>query len=389
MVNNGSRILIDFDMIFDIDVGIIRTIDEKYCDESIFYKEVTNLDDELLQGLLYRRTMVNPLQVAFIDESMTEEMDSIYDQLLMNEFEDIVLNSTPTAIYDIIQNFINGSNGTVIPTILCRNYFQRKIAIQMFSEYDYGKDYKVVLNQNDIIKLSGFSDLMIKDVRSLVYFRGLEGMNIFIADLMMNYDLETYENSGTVIPIKEIASLYSRFCILKFIEMYPYDNSYFFDGDFDDEDEVEESIASRNNEFVKTILGEDILDQSIETDKLDNYDEDEDPYDSNMIVDVDDTDYRYEDEDDEDYFDESNPDDLEDGDEIIVDESIEFSPDYVPQIYHSNNIDEDDEDDYEEEDFDPMVVLPELIKKELQRNRLIEVNKKYLKEKEDQINGYD
>ena len=88
----SSKILIEFDMLFDTDAGVIRTVDEKYCDESIFFKEITELDDNLLAGLLKERTMINPLQIAFRDESDTKLMDSLYNQLMEKDYEDIVDN---------------------------------------------------------------------------------------------------------------------------------------------------------------------------------------------------------------------------------------------------------------------------------------------------------
>ena len=96
----SSKILIEFDMLFDTDAGVIRTVDEKYCDESIFFKEITELDDNLLAGLLKERTMINPLQIAFRDESDTKLMDSLYNQLMEKDYEDIVFNEITTAIYD-------------------------------------------------------------------------------------------------------------------------------------------------------------------------------------------------------------------------------------------------------------------------------------------------
>lgn len=367
-MKSSSRILIDFDMIFDLDVGIIRTIDEKYCDESIFIKEITSLDDELLEGTLKKRTMVNPLQIVFDDESKTELMDDIYDKIMEEDYESVVDNSTLTAIYDVIESFIL-SNSIVYPTILCRNYYQRKIAIELFSEYKYGESFNIVLNQNDVIKISGYTDLMIKDIRSIAKFEGIDGMNVYVADLMMNVDQEILQKNGQVIPIKEYGLVWSNICSIRFIGMYPYDRNYFFDQEeFEEKDNDEDIVAGSNNKFVKSIVGEDVVAQAIND--IDQYNKDDDPY--NLSYEDDEDDDDIENDSEEFGFEEELEDSeeiiLEEGSEVIVDDEIEFdNPDYVPTIFNEPPLDIGTvEDEYDEEDdWDPMEVLPGLIGREM------------------------
>lgn len=367
-MKSSSRILIDFDMIFDLDVGIIRTIDEKYCDESIFIKEITSLDDELLEGTLKKRTMVNPLQIVFDDESKTELMDDIYDKIMEEDYESVVDNSTLTAIYDVIESFIL-SNSIVYPTILCRNYYQRKIAIELFSEYKYGESFNIVLNQNDVIKISGYTDLMIKDIRSIAKFEGIDGMNVYVADLMMNVDQEILQKNGQVIPIKEYGLVWSNICSIRFIGMYSYDRNYFFDQEeFEEKDNDEDIVAGSNNKFVKSIVGEDVVAQAIND--IDQYNKDDDPY--NLSYEDDEDDDDIENDSEEFGFEEELEDSeeiiLEEGSEVIVDDEIEFdNPDYVPTIFHEPPVDIGTvEDEYDEEDdWDPMEVLPGLIGREM------------------------
>lgn len=383
-MKSSSRILIDFDMIFDLDVGIIRTIDEKYCDESIFIKEITSLDDELLEGTLKKRTMVNPLQIAFDDESKTELMDNIYDKIMEEDYESVVNNSTLTAIYDVIESFIL-SESIVYPTILCRNYYQRKIAIELFSEYKFGESFNIVLNQNDVIKISGYTDLMIKDIRSIAKFEGIDGMNVYIADLMMNVDQEILQKNGQIIPIKEYGLVWSNICSIRFIGMYPYDRNYFFDQEeFEEKDTGEDIVAGSNNKFVKSIVGEDVVAQA--TNDIDQYNKDDDPY--NLLYDDEEDDDDIENDSEEFGFEEDLEDSeeiiLEEGSEVIVDDEIEFGdPNYVPTIFHEPPIDIGTIEDENEEDWDPMEVLPGLIGREMKIDEFRRtIDNMVLKEKE-------
>ena len=53
---------------------------------------------------------------------------------------------------------------------------------------------------------------MIKDIRSIAKFEGIDGMNVYVADLMMNVDQEILQKNGQVIPIKEYGLVWSNIC---------------------------------------------------------------------------------------------------------------------------------------------------------------------------------
>ena len=393
----SSKILIEFDMLFDTDAGVIRTVDEKYCDESIFFKEITELDDNLLAGLLKERTMINPLQIAFRDESDTKLMDSLYNQLMEKDYEDIVDNAIPTAIYDTFLTFLQ-SDGAIEPTILCRNYYQRKVAMDILAGEDSNK-FRIVLNQNDTINVKGFTDIYIRNIESILQYENLDGMNVFIADLEINKE-PIPENANPEIkryrvPKKEYAIMIIDITKMHFIEMYAYDNSYFFDEDYEEEEEDNQYDVMpglRNDEFIKKFVGEDFIEEVYAQEGLDQYDKNNDPYNSGYFVDLNEDDEIDADSLDEfpEFFEsEKDPDEPEEGDEIIVDDSEEFYDHYTQHIYHKpkpeeDNSDEmyDDEEDEDLEEFerDPLPYLTDIINMEMKLDKSQKVFEKMVEE---------
>lgn len=356
MVQYSSKIIIEFDMLFDKDIGTIRLIDEKYCDEKVFYKELTSLDDKMLSGLLKEKETSNPLEVIMINEKDTSTMDSIYRQLKEKESDAIIDNSISTAIYDLVVSFIS-TDGMIIPTILCRTYYERSVAKEIFSGFNIA-NYNIILNQTDSIDIKGYSHLMVKNLEDLLKYINIDGINVFIADIYTNYDKDN--NTDNILPIKAYSEVYAPICVLKFIEMYPYDSTYFFTDDnrYFERDKVEEveddtRFNGKNNPFIKGMLG-DMID-SITEDSIDQYNEKDDPYSIDVTL-------------------SNNEEDgieLEDGDEIIVDDSIEFAEGYEPKIYE--RVIPDLEQEYEDEDFDPEEVIPQLMVHNAMRNRIKDI----------------
>ena len=178
--------------------------------------------------------------------------------------------------------------------------------------------------------------------------------------------------------------------------MYAYDNSYFFDGDYQEEEEDNQYDVMpglRNDEFIKKFVGEDFIEEVYAQEGLDQYDKNNDPYNSGYFVDLNEDDEIDADSLDEfpEFFEsERDPDEPEEGDEIIVDDSEEFSDNYEPHIYHKpkpeeDNSDEmydDDEEDEDLEEFerDPLPYLTDIINMEMKLDKSQKVFEKMVEE---------
>lgn len=219
-----SNVLIEADMLIDSDIGVIRLINDLYCDKSIFFKSVTNMESNKLKGLLKNRTMSNPLQVAVRDEADTELMDSIYNQFMENEYNAIMERSVLTSIFELLINFM-ATDGLIVPTIVFKNIKQEEVLNILLDNYK-GK-YHIVCDKDQLFDVSQYSEIFVKDIRNLVRYKNLHGKTIFLADILMNTDIEKYNGSGTLQPPEPFIEIYMTRNKIKYISLYKYDDSYF------------------------------------------------------------------------------------------------------------------------------------------------------------------
>ena len=219
-----SNVLIEADMLIDSDIGVIRLINDLYYDKSIFFKSVTNMESNKLKGLLKNRTMSNPLQVAVRDEADTELMDSIYNQFMENEYNAIMERSVLTSIFELLINFI-ATDGLIVPTIVFKNIKQEAVINILLDNYK-GK-YHIVCDKDQLFDVSQYSEIFVKDIRNLVRYKNLHGKTIFLADILMNTDIEKYNSSGALQPPEPFIEIYMTRNKIKYISLYKYDDSYF------------------------------------------------------------------------------------------------------------------------------------------------------------------
>lgn len=257
MFEYSSNVLIEFDTIVDTDIGLIRTIDKWYCDKNIFFSSVTSMDDTHLKGLLQRKTTMNPLQVILKDESDIEGMNSLYTKFIAEEYNNILKYSALTSMYDSTILFVQ-TRGTIGVNVLCRNDKEESLLKEIFK--DFINSITIVrMPDNKRLNVSKYSEIFVKNIFSLISFDELEGKNIFIANMVGNYDQPMYELAKTIVPNKTVGDIYGCFNIIRFFTLYDYDNSYFFDSDNVLEVEVQDKSVKcdlSNNDFITSIFSE-------------------------------------------------------------------------------------------------------------------------------------
>lgn len=258
----GSNILVEFDMIVDTEIGLMRLIRDEYCNKSIFYTSVLEMNDHLLKGLLMERTMFNPLQVPFRDESKVEMMDSFYRQFFEKRYDDILSKSCTTTILKAVKKFID-TEGIIRVTILCEDEKQKLIIKELFKDCLMSLLSIEVIN-GPLYDVTRFSELFVRDVRRLPRYENLYGKSIYIARYNHNLDGELMENNKILYPKKEFAVLFGEKNQFKTITLYNYDNSYSLSHDYIEESDNDESDndirkleeeQKDNKRFIERIFG--------------------------------------------------------------------------------------------------------------------------------------
>lgn len=254
--NFSQTILVEFDMMVDTEYGLIRLLRDKYCSEEFFFKDILNLEEKLLKGVLMERTMFNPLQVAFKDESKIDYMDSFYNQFIEREYEEILKRSCLTNITNLVKMGID-TEGVVKFDIVCRNKMQRDYMTHIMSDC-LPSLFNIVLDTDEIFDAEKYSALFVKDIRNLVRYKNLHGKVIYLANMNYNLDQEILKEKQ-MFAIKKEYSFYLTRDEFKFITLYPYDNSYSINRNFENEIDPYDPLVDNeddivDNEFVQRIF---------------------------------------------------------------------------------------------------------------------------------------
>ena len=252
--NFSQTILVEADMLVDTEFGLIRLIRDKYANEDFFFKDILNLDSKLLKGVLMERTMFNPLQVAFKDESLTDYMDAFYTQFMEQEYEEILKRSCLTNIVNLVKMGID-TEGIVKFCILCKNKMQKDFMTHVMSDC-LPSLFSIVIDDKDTFDVSPYSAIFVKDIRNLVRYANLHGKVIYLANMMYNLDQKIYEERH-LLAIREEYVIYITVDEFKFITLYPYDNSYSINRNFEQEKEEYNELEHEDiidNEFVQRVF---------------------------------------------------------------------------------------------------------------------------------------
>lgn len=201
-----ESVVIEFEALYDIPYGIIRTIRDFYYDPEVFKENWMKADVYNLRCLLYDRKIYDPILPALIDKDKSLSKD-LYNQLMMNkiEFNKIMSRSPKTAMYDVVDNLGSISeehaNITTV-TILCKD----KISYDWVKKNSKLKSVRFVLVDEFKHNLNQYSLIILEQYEDIVKYttarnERIEGRTIWIPDYQYNMDLEDPSRPSTEISI--------------------------------------------------------------------------------------------------------------------------------------------------------------------------------------------
>lgn len=203
---------IPFNMIIDIEMGLLRLIRFEYRNNFFLYKSIEN--EEMAKLLLSERTNRNPLSVITRDDISQEELDELYKQFMEQRYDKILSLSPNTELFHLLQM---SDNEAVRFTVVFDNKEQEKI-------FDLRKGntfHRYFGNTFDEENIKMNKNLFIKDVHELSNCTNIiRGKNIYFADYGFN---KTIVDDDIIINFQN--NDYERFCenTFQFIEMYKID----------------------------------------------------------------------------------------------------------------------------------------------------------------------
>lgn len=184
----NTTALIPFDMVLDLQVGLIRLIKYGYSNNTVFDQTILSNDNNIFfKDILSKRKNQNPLTVIASDKYKDDigTLDSLYNQFMEREYKEILELSPPTSLFDMINLSVLYKSNGITCTIWCKSEIERE-------EYSsrLGSKAKLFLIESDISKidLSSYGSIYINNYKDALFFSNLKGKNLFVSDYRYNFE---------------------------------------------------------------------------------------------------------------------------------------------------------------------------------------------------------
>lgn len=209
-------VLIPFEMIVDIDMGLIKLLEFDYDNGEYFERGILHATEEEQQYLLNKRTDRNPLSVVMRKDD-PELMEDLYNQFMEKEYQNILELSCNTALVDIANTLKTNMDQIIRITVLCKSKAEENILkirkIPLF---------RTLIMYPEAIDLSKYDTLYVKDVNDLDKFKKeIFKKNIYVANYGFNVIIDPEQVNPLLPP--EIVYKYGGKNDFFVVSMYQFD----------------------------------------------------------------------------------------------------------------------------------------------------------------------
>lgn len=209
MEMNINQILIDFNVIIDIDLGLIKAIKKDYINNDFIEPVLSTMEDNIIITELIDREEKNPLYIV-LKEEFKSSADSLYKEFIDTEYETILKYSKPTSLlgWSIMSSKTEG----IVITIICKNKLEEQIIKELYKDVSVNviiiKDLKDInLSEYKTIVLKYYSDILEMNIENI------NAKNIFICNYKFNLD-------NNRIPLIDISKLIGYNNLISVIDIY-------------------------------------------------------------------------------------------------------------------------------------------------------------------------
>ena len=182
-------VCIEFEALYDIPFGIIRTIQYHYNDPSVFLQRWMNYDNYTLRAVLYERDQYNPVLAAMIKPDIAKA-DTILQDIYRSSFvyKTVLKHSPLISMANFLHQLIvlkSGNNGDILNyKVICKNEMQANKLKEDFRGVEYslnGFDFNV--HPYDLIILEKYENILQYSKKKPVV-----GKQIWIPEFAYNMD---------------------------------------------------------------------------------------------------------------------------------------------------------------------------------------------------------
>ena len=180
MENNSNsqktKILTEFDTVIDLDLGLMKLVQEKYNNPKYIDQRIMHLSLHDVKQELLNRTHECPLSICIKD---IETAKSLYMDFIDTKYDEILENHSKTGVFKLMKTYDNADNMEV--TILCSSQKEADIV------HYYSKTMKTLVKKHDQVDIKNYGVYFLKSLPRIFVFNGkFYNVHIFIMGYMYN-----------------------------------------------------------------------------------------------------------------------------------------------------------------------------------------------------------
>ena len=199
-----TKNIIEFEMVFDVDIGIVRTMYDKVSNKKLLSPRLLNCaSDSAIRNLLLFRENKNPLSVVLNDEYQ-DSIDTILGELYESSEDEILENTVANSITNLVYNLTNSK--AIHNTVLCKNKKQVDLVKKFIPR---------ITTITEAQDMTNYQCIFVKYIDDLLKFREISGKRIYLYNARFNLTdkfslpplaiyLSKANTFGTIDPYKDL-----------------------------------------------------------------------------------------------------------------------------------------------------------------------------------------
>lgn len=189
------KILLPFETVIDIDIGLWNIIKYQYNNHAFFLERLINTSEANQKYFMMVRGNRNPL-LTLLTEPSEELADDFYSQFMEQEYDNILKLSPNTDICKMLDSMKRDKSSIIRSTILCKDEKQKHIIETRNIQHD-----SIIISDYNRVSLKDYGTIFVKDIKDLDKYRIVEGKTIYVANYGFNILMDP-DKVNPLIPIE-------------------------------------------------------------------------------------------------------------------------------------------------------------------------------------------